>query len=99
MSEEQIERIRAAMRTLDNYLADIETLAKAVKERDELRKLLHDILSKVERGVDGDLYARDGSGLRLLPRAGRSEDVPGATHSKPIVNREFTTWRGSSEYR
>lgn len=68
MSEEQIERIKAAMQTLYNCLADIETLAKAVKERDELRQLLHDILSKVERGVDGDLYARDGSGLRLLPR-------------------------------
>jgi len=68
MSEEQIKRIKAAMQTLYNCLADIETLAKAVKERDDFRQLLQAIVDKVERGADGDLYARDGSGLRLLPR-------------------------------
>ena len=68
MSTTQFERINVAMQALTHHLDDIDQLAMAVKERDELRRLLIAVVEKTERGSDGDLYVRIGGGLRLLPR-------------------------------
>lgn len=64
---EQIERIDATLASLKASLDDIGRLARAVKERDELRRLLEEILSYTVVGGDGNIYAIDGFGRRTLP--------------------------------